>query len=313
MNYLIRILPFQLLILMYLLPFDAAARPPRETTSKKEEPTAKDESKKTEDKDFAPFSVELISDIKYRTDKDADPEKHKLDLYLPKGQKNFPVLFFVHGGSWKKGYKEEYKMLGELFAGQGIGTVIINYRLSPQVQHPAHIQDVARAFAWTRFHIAEFGGRPDQIVVAGHSAGGHLVMLLATDEQYLKNERLSRNDIRGVISISGVPLITPVVPVLRQAFGTSREVCRDASPLYHVQGKLPPFLLIYAEHDVFTLGRANDDMRAELLKNNTEVTLQKMDKRTHVTVLTEIVNEADPARELIFQFLAREIGWRPAP
>ncbi|HLW66053.1 MAG TPA: alpha/beta hydrolase [Gemmataceae bacterium] len=313
MNYLIRTFLFPLLILVYLLPFNAEARPPRETTSNKEEPAVKEDPKKTEDKDPAPFSVEVISDIRYRTDRDADPEKHKLDLYLPKGQKDFPVVFFVHGGSWKKGFKEEYKMLGELFAGQGIGTVIINYRLSPQVQHPAHIQDVARAFAWTRTHIAEYGGKPDQIVVFGHSAGGQLVALLATDEQYLKDERLSRKDIRAVITVSGVPLITPVIPVFRQAFGKSRDVCRDASPLYHIDGKLPPFLLLYADHDILSLGRMNEDFRAELQKNGTEVISQKVDNRNHVTVLTEIVTEGDPTRELVFQFLARQTDWRPAP
>src|SRR5947209_5431295 len=63
---------------------------------------------------------------------------------------------------------------------------------------------VARAFAWTQKHAAEYGGRPDQIFACGHSAGGHLVSLLATDESYLKAEGLSAKDIKGVISVSGV-------------------------------------------------------------------------------------------------------------
>jgi acetyl esterase/lipase len=312
MNYLRRTAVLALLTLTYLLPFNAVARPPRETTSNKEEPAAKEDPKKTENKKPAPYSVEVISDIRYRTDRDADPEKHKLDLYLPKGQKDFPVLFFVHGGEWRKGYKEEYKMLGELIAGQGIGTVVINYRLSPQVQHPAQIQDVARAFAWTRQHVGEYGGKPDQIVVMGHSAGAHLVALLATDEQYLKDVGLSRRDVRGVINVSGVPILSPMIPMIRQAFGKTK-VCHDASPFYHVDGKLPPFLLLYAEHDILTLGRMNDDFYDALQKNNTEVTLQEIDNRNHVTVLTDMVNESDPARDFIFQFLAKYTDWKPDP
>jgi acetyl esterase/lipase len=312
MNYLSRTAALALLTLIYLLPFNAGARPPRETTSNKEDPAAKEDSKKTEDKKSAQFSVEVISDVRYRTDRDADPEKHKLDLYLPKGQKDFPVLFFVHGGEWRKGYKEEYKMLGELFAGQGIGTVVINYRLSPQIQHPAQIQDVARAFAWTCQHIGEYGGKRDQIVVMGHSAGAHLVALLATDEQYLKDVGLSRRDVRGVINVSGVPILSPLIPMIRQAFGKTKA-CHDASPFYHVEGKLPPFLLLYAEHDIPTLGRMNDEFDDALQKNNTEVNLQEIGNRNHVTVLTEIVKESDPAREFIFQFLAKYTDWKPDP
>src|ERR1700746_3277610 len=51
------------------------------------------------------FEVETIEDIPYYQGKDADPVKHKLDLYLPKGVKDFPVLFFVHGGAWRMGDK----------------------------------------------------------------------------------------------------------------------------------------------------------------------------------------------------------------
>jgi acetyl esterase/lipase len=89
---------------------------------------------------------------------------------------------------------------------------MVNYRLSPAVKHPEHVKDVARAFAWTRKHIKEYGGDPDRIFLCGHSAGGHLVSLLATNPTFLNDEHLKlgdddRNAIRGVISICGVYLI----------------------------------------------------------------------------------------------------------
>ncbi len=62
------------------------------------------------------FEVETKTDVAYRSDKDADPVKHKLDIYTPKGQKDFPVLMFVHGGAWKSGNKELYAALGKTFA-----------------------------------------------------------------------------------------------------------------------------------------------------------------------------------------------------
>ena len=75
--------------------------------------------------------------------------KQKLDLYLPEGKQNFPILFFVHGGAWRLGDRSNYRKLGEHFSRQGIGVVIPSYRLAPIYRHPAQVEDVAAAFAWT--------------------------------------------------------------------------------------------------------------------------------------------------------------------
>ncbi|HKI31232.1 MAG TPA: alpha/beta hydrolase fold domain-containing protein, partial [Gemmataceae bacterium] len=155
------------------------------------------------------FEVKEVKDIAYYEGDDADPKKHKLDLFLPKGQKDFPVLIFVHGGAWVFGDRKMYGSLGNTFAKNGIGTVVISYRLTPQVQHPGHIEDVARAFAWTHENIGKYGGKADQIFVSGQSAGGHLTALLATNETYLKAHKLSLKDIKGAIPISGVYTIVP--------------------------------------------------------------------------------------------------------
>jgi acetyl esterase/lipase len=157
-------------------------------------------------------AVERIRDISYYDGPQADPGRHKLDLFLPKGKTDYPVVVLVHGGAWTMGDNRccgLYSSVGEFLASQGIGAVLPNYRLSPGVKHPEHIKDLARAFAWTRNHIAEHGGRTDEIFLMGHSAGGHLVALLAADEKYLKAEGCRGADIKGVIGLSGVYRIPP--------------------------------------------------------------------------------------------------------
>ena len=152
--------------------------------------------------------VEKIRGVTYcSSDPESDPIRHQLDLFLPRGVKDFPVVVFIHGGAWVMADNRccgLYSSVGEFLASRGIGAVLPNYRLSPGVKHPEHIKDVARAFAWTRQHIGEYGGRADRLFVAGHSAGGHLAALLATDDTYLKAEGLSAADIKGVVAISGV-------------------------------------------------------------------------------------------------------------
>jgi acetyl esterase/lipase len=159
-----------------------------------------------------PFEVERIRDVAYCPGPENDSFRHQLDLFLPNGQKDFPVVVLIHGGAWIMGDNRccgLYSSVGEFLAGQGIGAVLPNYRLAPGVKHPEQIKDVAKAFAWTRRHIAEYGGCPDRLFLAGHSAGGHLVALLATDERYLKAEGLETADIKGVIAVSGVYRIPP--------------------------------------------------------------------------------------------------------
>jgi acetyl esterase/lipase len=158
------------------------------------------------------FEVEFVGDVAYYDEASADAARHKLDLYLPKGKKDYPVVVFVHGGAWMFGDNRccgLYRAVGEFLAGQGIGAVMPNYRLSPFVKHPEHAKDVARAVAWTRTHIADFNGDPGQMFLMGHSAGGHLAALLATDSRYLNGEGMSVADLRGIISVSGVYTIPP--------------------------------------------------------------------------------------------------------
>jgi acetyl esterase/lipase len=225
------------------------------------------------------FEVEVIKDVAYYAGKGSDPVKHRLDLFLPKGHKDAPVLVFVHGGGWMIGDKSffgRYSEFGAAFARQGIATVLPNYRLSPAVQHPEHVKDVARAVAWTVKNIGKYGGRADRLFLSGHSAGGHLVSLLATDDRYLKAEGLDLGVVKGVAAISGVYLIPPKnlnvsfqlehanfsisvnnldIPLdpFKPVFGEDPKARREASPLTHVRAGLPPFRLFYAEKDLPTL------------------------------------------------------------
>lgn len=156
--------------------------------------------------------ITRLRDIDYHPGPHADKVRHRLDVYLPKGKKDYPVVVLVHGGAWMVGDNRccgLYSTVGEFLASQGIGAVLPNYRLSPKVKHPEHVRDVARAVAWTKNHIGEHGGDPHQLFVMGHSAGGHLVALLASDPRYLKAEGLTSADIKGVIGVSGVYSIPP--------------------------------------------------------------------------------------------------------
>jgi acetyl esterase/lipase len=252
------------------------------------------------------FEVATIADIPYYQGKDADEVKHKLDLYLPRGEKDFPVLFFVHGGAWRMGDKNHfgvYRRFGNRLARHGIGVVVPNYRLSPKVKHPAHIQDVARAFAWTSKNIKKYGGRPDALFVSGHSAGGHLAALLATDESYLQAEGLSLKAIKGVVAISGVYCL-PKTPLLASVFGNDKSVLTQASPITHARTNAPPFLLLCAETDWPSCGkRCALAFCKALQEKKCPVEFQEIKDRSHVSILLYAYSDHDPTGRAILAFV----------
>jgi acetyl esterase/lipase len=256
--------------------------------------------------------VEAVKDLPYYEGDDADPVKHKLDLYLPKGQKDYPVLMFVHGGAWVIGDRKAYGMVGETFARNGVGTAVISYRLSPQVQHPAHIQDVARAFAWVKKNIGKYGGKADQLFVCGHSAGGHLTALLATDESYLKAEGCCLADVKGAIPLSGVYVIMGGA-LASPVFGKDEDVLKKASPVEHVKAGDPPFLVVWADKDFPGCDRMSERMCKLLKDSKCEAESLLVKDRTHVTIVFKMREDEDPVTKAVLDFVEKQTGWkRPA-
>ncbi len=81
-------------------------------------------------------SVSVVRDLSYLSGDAPTPSKGRLDLYLPRGSTGFPVIVSIHGGALMQGDKSSEEFVGRRFAGAGIGTAVINYRLSPEVSHP---------------------------------------------------------------------------------------------------------------------------------------------------------------------------------
>jgi acetyl esterase/lipase len=278
----------------------------------------------------AKFEVKEVENLVYRPlaeGEDPAKNKNKLDLYLPQGARDFPVMLFIHGGAWVFGDKEQlglYHHLATYWARRGIGVVVANYRLSPGVKHPAHVQDVAKAFAWTKANLGSYGGDVGQLFVSGQSAGGHLVSLLATDESYLIAEGCRIADIRGVLTLSGVynlPSRGPAggigavtgetggatMPARRMpfssVFGSDPKVVEAAAPARHVHAGLPPFLVLYAENDPKILREMAVEFAAALKNAKQKVDLVEAPNRNHISELIFLGQKDDPVAGAMEAFL----------
>ncbi|MCU1382065.1 MAG: hypothetical protein JWL71_762 [Acidobacteria bacterium] len=252
--------------------------------------------------------VRVVKDIAYRGGGDATG-KNTLDLYLPQGKTGAPVIVWYYGGALQEGDKSDATEVGaaQRFAAAGIATAVVNYRLSPSVAHPAHIEDAAASFAWVKRHIADYGGDANQVFVVGHSAGAYLLALLATDGRYLGAHGLSPRDIRGLVPVSAFfwverSGVAPDRP--KTVWGTDERVWRDASPAHHLHAALPPMQILYADGDEPWRQQQNEEFARDVrAAGNERVGIVRIANRTHMSILRHLQDEEDPASNNIIAFV----------
>jgi len=194
--------------------------------------------------------------------------RNHLDIWrrpdLDRGGKA-PVLLQVPGGAWMVGSKRQqaYPLMSHL-AELGWVCVAINYRLSPRSTWPDQIVDVKRALAWTKEHIAEYGGDPDWVAITGGSAGGHLsalAALTANDPQFQPGFEDADTSVRAAVPFYGLydftrneaihPLMAPTLA--KYVFKLRRpdilDAFRAASPITYVSPDAPPFFVLHGTND----------------------------------------------------------------
>ncbi|OBA63872.1 esterase [Mycobacterium sp. 1100029.7] len=177
-----------------------------------------------------------------------------------------PVLLQIPGGAWMVGNKrgQAHPLMSHL-AELGWICVAINYRLSPRSTWPDQIVDVKRAIAWTKEHIAEYGGDPEWIAITGGSAGGHLTALAAltpNDPRFQPGFEDADTRVDVAVPFYGVydfnatgtsihPLMAAMVA--KNVFKVSRtdiaEPFHEASPIAHVHQDAPPFFVLHGTND----------------------------------------------------------------
>lgn len=257
-----------------------------------------------------PSTVKVINNIPYLTGASYSNDFDKLDLYLPEGKRGVPVIVWIHGGALTQDDKNLEVATGKRFAAAGLVTATVNYRLSPAVSHPAHVEDAAASFAWVKRHVAEYGGDPNNIFLVGHSAGAYLAALLVTDERYLRAHGLSARDVRAVAPISAFfwvekEGVAPDRP--KSVWGTDPNVWVDASPAHHLRAGMPPTLIVYADGDEPWRRQQNADMAAAMRAAGSPlVDLVEIPNRTHMSIWRKIGEDGDPTADRVIAFVKSE-------
>ena len=182
----------------------------------------------------------------------------RLDVYSPPQGAGHPVLFFVHGGGWQSFDKVIHAPVALKLLPAGVVVVIPDYTLHPNAGYEQMTHEVAAALSWTLDNIEAYGGDPRRVVVAGHSAGGHLAGLALMDPRFLAAYGHSGSEVRGFVGLSGVYDVQAEYdywqaqgehPHLIEEVMGGRQNFAQASPLSYVRPDLPPILLIHGDRD----------------------------------------------------------------
>ena len=212
-------------------------------------------------------SLKIIENVPYA---DTDNPRQQIDLFLPRKRlddKPLPIVAFIHGGGWKNGSRRSgLSFIGPIVqTGKYIGASI-GYRLTGEAIWPAQIHDCKAAIRWLRANAEKYGADSKKIVVAGSSAGGHLVAMLGTSgdvaglEGNLGNWSDKSSRVDGVINFFGPSDLTsmggwhnnpdsPESLLLGGPVPENKKIARVASPITYVSKDDPPFLTIHGTND----------------------------------------------------------------
>src|SRR6185436_18448260 len=133
---------------------------------------------------------------------------------------------------WRSLDKRDLSFIAPSFVREGAMVVVPNYALCPAVTIEHIVMQVVRAMAWTWRHAAEYGGDPSRIVVAGHSAGGHLAAMMLCCDWRALGRGLPADLVRRALSISGVFDLEPLrqTPFLQSDLHLTAEAVERLSP-----------------------------------------------------------------------------------
>ena len=161
-----------------------------------------------------------------------DPSE-RLDIF-PAAAANAPVLVYIHGGYWRALDKRDQSFVALPFVDAGAMVVLPNYALCPAVSVEHITLQMVRAVAWVHRHAATYGGDPRRIVVAGHSAGGHLAAMMLACRWAEVAPDLPAQVVQAALSISGVFDLEPLrhAPFLAPDLGLGKASARRLSPAF---------------------------------------------------------------------------------
>jgi acetyl esterase/lipase len=179
----------------------------------------------------------------------------RLHVFGPEGhtaRDRRPAIVFIHGGGWSGGSPRRFYPFSEYFVQRGMVALAPEYRLisEPGITPWQCVEDGRSAIRWVRRHADELGIDPQQIVVAGGSAGGHVAAATALCDGIDPPGEDTSVSCRP----SALVLYFPVIDTSPAGYGNRvlGPRWRELSPLARVRSGVPPTIVFHGTADTVT-------------------------------------------------------------
>jgi acetyl esterase/lipase len=214
---------------------------------------------------FAADAMRNLLDIPYAT---VDGKPLALDLHLPAGSRPAQLVVYLHGGAWQNGNKTQYPAF---LVEKGFAVASLDFRSTNDAPFPANVHDIKAGIRFLRAKAREYGYRAERIGLIGASSGGHLAALVGVTNGNSELEgdvgafHGQSSDVNAIVSYFGASNLTTILaqstpaglevraPALQKLFGGTPDqkqpVARLASPVFHVDRRDPPLMLLHGDQD----------------------------------------------------------------
>ncbi len=256
--------------------------------------------------------LEMFENLSYKT---VGSRELRLDVIKPKTiQKTLPAILLIHGGGWRSGDKALQRSLAIRLAELGFVAVPIEYRLSPEAQYPAAVQDVKEAIRWMKTNAEKYGLDSSRVAVSGSSSGAQLASLVGLSDLPIhegKSQLAASSSVHAIINIDGILAFhhpesaegKVAAEWLGGYYETIPEIWNEASPAYLKKPSLVPMLFINSQYPRFHAGR--DDLLEKLQAAGLKYYVHTFPESPHPFWLYE--PWFTPTTELITDFLEEQL------
>jgi arylformamidase len=204
-----------------------------------------------------------------------------LDLVVP--HTGAPLLVWFHGGYWRRFHKDDNTFVARGLAPHGIATAIVNYSLAPAVPLEEIVAQARRAVAWLRENARWHGADPSRIVVAGHSAGGHLAAMCAVEAP-----------VGGVVTLSGLHDLRPVLPYANDWLQLDQTRAEALSPFLLAPAAPTTVIARAGERETYAFKDQAADFAEAWRARDCETSSGVTEGDNHFTIIERLADPNDP-------------------
>ncbi len=214
--------------------------------------------------------------------------RSRFDLFLPDVE-NPPLHIFIHGGYWQWNEKEHYAFLAEPFISSGTAFANLEYPLCPNVTMGEIIGQIRNAIYYLWKNASKLGFNRDNILVSGHSAGGHLTGIVMTTDWLAIFPDIAPSPVKYCLPISGIYDLEPLrYTPISDALNLDDDLACTLSPMFSPPRIDARVIIALGALEGREFHRQSEEFAANCRRHGMDVEIRSVFNCNHFTILEEL-------------------------